>query len=207
MDSGVRRLLKRQVSALMAWPMAVTAAALAVLLMALAMGMTLSIAAACTYDGSSIARVGVQECGAAKASPAQVSDARQASVSPPVGDKATSTAVVNATNTAGGLGDDVVLVRGGTNTPDRFASGSGVTSNASGNLQGVSVNSGSSVEAAAQGIPNKQIGVSTAGQVRDAGGTVVRAPTPGNPGHCLIGGLSAEAMSGLFTPTIKNPCL
>ena len=112
-----------------------------------------------------------------------------------------------ATNTAGGLGDDVVLVRGGTNTPDRFASGSGVTSNASGNLQGGSVNSGSSVEAAAQGIPNKQIGVSTAGQVRDAGETVVRVPTPGNPGYCLIGGLSAEAMSGLFTPTIKNPCL
>jgi hypothetical protein len=69
------------------------------------------------------------------------------------------------------------------------------------------VNSGSSVEAAERGIPNKQIGVSTVGEVRGAGGTVVRAPTPNNPGHFLIGGLSADAMSGLFTPTNKNLCV
>jgi hypothetical protein len=73
-----------------------------------------------------------------------------------------------------------------------------------GEPQGVSVNSGSSVEPAAQGIPNKQIGVSTVGEVRNAGGTVVRARTPGNPGHCLIGGLSAEAMSGLLASYPSN---
>ena len=69
------------------------------------------------------------------------------------------------------------------------------------------MNSGSTIEAAAQGIPNKQIGVSIVGIVRAAGGTVLSDPTRGNAGHCLIGGLTAEAMSGLFTPTMKNPCL
>jgi hypothetical protein len=114
---------------------------------------------------------------------------------------------VVVTNTVDDFADHVFLVRGGTNTPERFAGGSGVTSDGSGRLNGVSVNSGSTVEEAARGIPNKQIGVSTASEVRGAGGTVVRAPTSRSPGHCLIGGLTTEAMSELFTPTVKNPCL
>ena len=148
-----------------------------------------------TYDASAVACDDAQASDVSAAALSQFAELRERSASPQVGVRGTSTtplAVRTATNTASGLGDDVVLVRGGTNTPDRFAGGSGVTSGASGNLQGVSVNSGSSVEAAAQGIRNKQIGVSTVGQVRDAGGTVVRAPTPGNAGHCLTGGLSAE---------------
>jgi hypothetical protein len=44
----------------------------------------------------------------------------------------TTLAALNATEAAGGLGDDVVLVRGGTTTPDRFAGGSGVTSDGTG---------------------------------------------------------------------------
>lgn len=40
------------------------------------------------------------------------------------------------------LPDETFLARGGTNTPKRFASGSGVTIDPSGNLSGVSVNSG-----------------------------------------------------------------
>lgn len=106
----------------------------------------------------------------------------------------------------GALSDDLVLARGGANTADRFAGGAGVTTNSAGNLEGVSVNSGRTIEEAAQGIPHNQIGVSTAGDVRAAGGSVVSDPLEGNPGHCLIGGLTAEVMSGLFTPTIKNPC-
>lgn len=106
---------------------------------------------------------------------------------------------------AEGLDDSVVLVRGGTNTADRFANGSGVTSDGAGNLSGVSVNSGQTVEDAAAGIKNNQIGVSSVGAVRNAGGTVTRAPTPNNPSHCLIGGCTADVFSDLFTPTIKNP--
>lgn len=81
----------------------------------------------------------------------------------------------------------------------------GVTSDAAGNLSGVSVNSGRNIEEAAKGIRHGQIGTSTVGAVRDAGGTVVRAPTPYNPGHCLVNGCSAQTLSDLFTPTIKNP--
>jgi RHS repeat-associated protein len=105
------------------------------------------------------------------------------------------------------LGDDVVLVRGGTNTAEQIPKGTGVQTDAAGNVHGVSVNSGPTIEDAAQGIPHKQIGTTTVGDVRQAGGTVVRDPVPGNPGHCLVGGMTAEALSGLLTPTIKNPCL
>lgn len=123
-----------------------------------------------------------------------------------LGGSASPTGVGVATETAGGIADDVVLARGGANTADRFAAGSGVTTDSAGNLHQVSVNSGRTVEEAAQGIPHNQIGVSTAGDVRAAGGSVVRNPLPGNPGHCLVGGLTAETLSELFTPTIKNPC-
>lgn len=67
------------------------------------------------------------------------------------------------------------------------------------------MNSGRTVEEAAQGIKNNQIGVSTVGDVRNAGGTVTRDPTPYNPNHCLISGCTADVLSDLFTPTIKNP--
>jgi RHS repeat-associated protein len=106
---------------------------------------------------------------------------------------------------AAALDDELVLVRGGTNTVERFLKGSGVTTDTAGNLSGVSVNSGRSVEEAAQGIKNGQIGVTTVGRVRSAGGEVVRDPTAYNPGHCLINGCSAQTLSELFTPTIKNP--
>lgn len=113
----------------------------------------------------------------------------------------------DAAKTAHEVPGDLVLARGGTNTADRFASGSGVVTNADGTLSGVSVNSGRTVEEAAQGIPHKQIGVTTAEDVRRAGGTVTPDPLPDNPGHCLMAGCTADMFSELFTPTIKNPGL
>lgn len=107
----------------------------------------------------------------------------------------------------GRLADATVLVRGGTHAADRVAGGAGVEVDAAGNVHGVSVNSGRSVEEAAQGIPHKQTGVSSVGDVRAAGGYLRPDPLEGNPGHCLVGGISAEVFSGLFTPTIANPCL
>ena len=106
-------------------------------------------------------------------------------------------------------GDDALVVRGGTNTADRFSGGSGVTIDDAGNVHGVSVNSapGRSLEDLTQGIPNKQVGVTTVGDIKAAGGYVKPDPTPGNPFHCLIGGCSPEQFSNLFTPTIKNPWL
>jgi hypothetical protein len=94
-----------------------------------------------------------------------------------------SLAVV-ATNTV----DDVVLVRGGLNQPENFASGTGVVTHADGTLSDVSVFSGTSVEDAVRNSPikNGQVGSASAGDVRRAGGTVDPTPTANWPNHCSI---------------------
>jgi hypothetical protein len=70
------------------------------------------------------------------------------------------------------LPDDALVCRGGTCTADRFASGSGVTVESDGTLSGVSVSSaaGKSVKELIVTYPNKQVGVTTVGKVRAAGG-------------------------------------
>jgi hypothetical protein len=60
------------------------------------------------------------------------------------------------------------------------------------------------VEDLAAGIPHGQLGVTTAGAIRAAGGDVVR--TSGrSPHHATVIGLGPEAASRLLTPTIPNP--
>jgi hypothetical protein len=113
------------------------------------------------------------------------------------------------------LPDDALVVRGGQDLPSSFAQGSGVMVGAGGKLQGVSVNSapGLSVEdlTAADpqvgypGIPHNQVGVTTVGAVRAAGGEVLPAPTRTNPHHATLSGLTPEQASDLFQPTVKNP--
>jgi hypothetical protein len=100
-----------------------------------------------------------------------------------------------------------VVVRGGSNTAEQFARGSGVTTNADGTLSGVSVNSapGASVEELSQGLPHSRVGVTTVGDIRAAGGDVTPSPTPNNPNHCTMCGITPEQAEDLFTPTIPNP--
>jgi hypothetical protein len=73
-----------------------------------------------------------------------------------------------------------------------LANGNGVTVGEDGMAYNVSVNSkaGESLEGLSKGIPNKQIGVTTAGEIRAAGGTIDPAPTRNNPDHCLIASLA-----------------
>jgi len=60
------------------------------------------------------------------------------------------------------------------------------------------------VEELAAAIPHGQIGVTTVGAIRAAGGDVVR--TSGrSPYHATLVGLSPEEASRLLTPTIANP--
>lgn len=108
---------------------------------------------------------------------------------------------------AKGLPDSALVCRGGTCTADKFASGSGVTLDSAGKLQGVSVNSGAgkTVEQLTVGTPNKQVGVTTVGDVRQAGGNVVPSPTAGNPNHCTLCGITPQQAERLMTPTIRNP--
>ena len=113
------------------------------------------------------------------------------------------------------LPDDALVLRGGKNLPESFQQGSGVTGSKSGKLDDVSVNSfpGATVEQLTApnastgciGIRHNQIGVTTVGKIRSAGGDVVPSATKKNPNHATLKGLTPEQASELFRPTIKNP--
>ena len=113
------------------------------------------------------------------------------------------------------LPDAAFVVRGGQNLPTHFAQGSGVTVDAGGNIEGVSVNAapGVSVQELTApnphtgypGIPHNQVGVTTVGAIRAVGGDVIPAPTRTNPYHATLSGLTPEQASQLFRPTVKNP--
>ncbi len=113
------------------------------------------------------------------------------------------------------LPDEALVVRGGQNLPASFIQGSGVMINAGGKLEGVSVNcapglsvqelTASNPQTGYPGVPHNQVGVTTVGAVRAAGGEVVPAPTRPNLYHATLSGLTPEQASSLFRPTIKNP--
>lgn len=98
------------------------------------------------------------------------------------------------------LPNETFVVRGGTNTPEAFTKGSGVAIDASGKLQGVSVNAapGKTPAALSQGVPHNQVGVTTVGEVRAAGGNVTPSPTQGNPNHCTMCGVTPQKASELM---------
>ncbi|MBD0833761.1 pre-toxin TG domain-containing protein, partial [Aestuariibaculum sediminum] len=105
------------------------------------------------------------------------------------------------------LSDDVPVVRGGSNTPDRFDGGSGVFSRLSDkSLDGISVNSkaNKSIDALSVGIPHNKIGVTTVGDVRKAGGDVISSPTKNNPNHATMSIPNSKVASELME-IIKNP--
>jgi Domain of unknown function (DUF6531) len=95
-----------------------------------------------------------------------------------------------------GFPDKTLVVRGGVNTPERFAYASGATFDEAGKVYNVSVNSapGRPIEDLAEGIPNKQVGVADAGSIRAAGGWIQAASGRGNPYHCLAWRLYPRAV-------------
>jgi len=99
--------------------------------------------------------------------------------------------------------DDALVVRGGRNAPADLRRGMGTHPSG---VTGISVESaaGATVDELAAALPHNQIGVTTVGAVRAAGGDVVR--TSGrNPHHATLVGLSPEKASRLLTPTRPNP--
>jgi hypothetical protein len=105
------------------------------------------------------------------------------------------------------LPDNAKVVRGGTNTPDRFDKGSGVSSRLSdGHLDGISVNStATGTEASlSKGIRNGKVGTTTVGEVRAKGGDVVPSPTRNNPNHATMSIPNSKAASELMKVK-KNP--
>ena len=99
--------------------------------------------------------------------------------------------------------DEAVVVRGGHNRPGDIVRGTGTHPHG---VTGVSVECavGVSVAELAATIPHGQIGVTTVGAVRQAGGDVVRT-TGRSPYHATLTGLTPEQVSRLFMPTIPNP--
>ncbi|MEO0592987.1 MAG: RHS repeat-associated core domain-containing protein [Myxococcota bacterium] len=120
-------------------------------------------------------------------------------------------APANPTASGSGRGraipDQTLVCRGGMCTADNFSGGSGVTTASNGTLAGVSTQSrvGASVETLAQPFRNGQVGVTTVGDIRAAGGRVVMDGTVRNPNHATVSGITAQQAEALFTPTIPNP--
>jgi hypothetical protein len=99
--------------------------------------------------------------------------------------------------------DEAIVVRGGRNSPADLRRGTGMHPSG---VTGVSVEcaAGTSVDELAAALPHNQIGVTTAGTIRAAGGDVVR--TAGRSRHhATLVGLSPEKASRLLTPTRPNP--
>jgi hypothetical protein len=99
--------------------------------------------------------------------------------------------------------DEALVVRGGHNRPADIVHGTGTHPSG---VTGVSVESavGVSVAELAVSIPRGQVGVTTVGEVRKAGGEVIRT-TGRSPYHATLTGLTPEQASRLLTPTIANP--
>jgi hypothetical protein len=101
------------------------------------------------------------------------------------------------------LPDDALVVRGGLCLSEDIRRR--VATHPSG-VTGVSVQSaaGASLDQLAAAIPHGQIGVTTVGKVRAAGGDVI--PTSGrSPHHATLTGLTPEQISALLQPTLPNP--
>ena len=99
--------------------------------------------------------------------------------------------------------EDELVVRGGRNRPEDILRGTGTHPSG---VTGISVESksGVSLEQLARPIPHSRIGVTTVGEVRAAGGDVIRTSGK-SPNHATLTGLTPELASTLLTPTVANP--
>ena len=101
--------------------------------------------------------------------------------------------------------DDALAVRGGRNRPEDIARSTGTHPSG---VTGISVESahGFTVRELAAAIPRGHVGVTTVGDVRRAGGDVIR--TSGrSPHHATLTGLTPEQASRLLIATVANPAL
>jgi len=101
------------------------------------------------------------------------------------------------------ISDDALVVRGGNNRPEDIRRGMGTHPSG---VTGISVECGIHVTIMqlVMLIPHGQIGVTTVGEIRKAGGDVIR--TSGrSPYHATLTGLTPEQASRLLTPTVPNP--
>jgi RHS repeat-associated protein len=115
--------------------------------------------------------------------------------------RAAGNAAGSAATAVKSVPDSTTVCRGGSCTAQSFTNGKGVATDADGKLSGVSVGIGDSVSAAAANIPHTKVGVTTAGDIRAAGGQVVN--DHGN--HANVSGISADKAASLFKNKVDNP--
>jgi len=107
------------------------------------------------------------------------------------------------------LADDALVVRGGASSPGGGNSVEGIASATGTHPSGPHGFSAESANGATlcnlcANIPNAQVGVTTVGEIRAAGGNVV--PTSGkSPNHATVTGINPETANKLLTPTQPNP--
>ena len=126
------------------------------------------------------------------------------------GTKGTPAGMTNRGVPEAAVPPETIVCRGGQCRASNFEPGTGVTPGPGGTLNGVSTQSRpgttkSSLSVVAQPFPNGQVGVTTVGAIKDAGGRVNFDGTPGNPNHATVTGLTAQQLETLFTPTVPNP--
>lgn len=109
------------------------------------------------------------------------------------------------------LPDSALVCRGGSCSANQFRTGSGVTLDTNGKLQGVSVNSSpsASLQELTKSLPHNQIGVTRVGDIRKIGGDVILSPKSNgsNPNllHSILQGITPQQAENLFRPTTVNP--
>ena len=103
---------------------------------------------------------------------------------------------------AEGIGDSALVVRGGNNTVSTLTKAIGTHPSG---VTGVSVESaeGATVEELSAGLPHSNVGVTTVGDVRAAGGDVIQT-SGASANHATMTGLTPEQMNQLFN-IIPNP--
>ena len=117
----------------------------------------------------------------------------------------------DAARAAQRLPDSALVCRGGTCSTNQFKNAKGATLDASGKLEGVSVNSGAdaSLLDLTRSLPHNQVGVTTVGDVRKIGGDVLPSPrlngSNPNPFHSTLQGVTPQQAEQLFKPTVPNP--
>ncbi|MBI2804405.1 MAG: flavoredoxin [Planctomycetes bacterium] len=99
--------------------------------------------------------------------------------------------------------DEAYVVRGGQNRPADLRRKIGTHPSG---VTGLSVECdvGMTIEELAVFVPHGQFGVTTVGEIRAAGGDVIRT-TGKSPHHATLVGLSADEASRLLNPTQANP--
>jgi len=99
------------------------------------------------------------------------------------------------------LPDNANVVRGGLNTPESIVKGTGIHPEG---VNGVSVECGTcSVKDLAKSLPHNQIETTTVGDVRKAGGDVIKTAGK-SENHATLTGLSPQKNSELLNPTFQN---